>query len=247
MELAVHSNANSSNVLAFSGPAGVGKSDLISEIVRRNGKRFTIAEKDSLRPPKELEKRGRIPYSHISFWDVVNCSEPQLCSMNVGLCLEPKPEWLYWMKELELSKKGVFIPEAEEMVVCADHFINRYLLLKVKQQQEEALKHKRILLLEISCDLEKDFAELFPEMTVVRLYCARQTRVYRIIDRDKPNTHLKWTQTSLKILDSLSFPLGIARTEMNYYLKRNETRRDFEEILTWIEDQWGSASKRANH
>jgi hypothetical protein len=167
--------------------------------------------------------------------------------MNVGLCLEPRPEWLYWMKEMGLSKKGVFIPEAEEMVTCADYFINRYLPLKVKQQQEEALKHEQILLLEISCDLEEDFAELFPEMTIIRLSCTRQTRVCRIIDRDKPNTHLKWVQASLKILDSLSFPVGEKRTEMNYHLKRNETRKDSEEILSWIKNRWGSAPKRVSH
>lgn len=244
-DLVMHNNTNGSNVLAISGPAGVGKSDLISKIISRNSGRFVGVKKDSLRLPKELEKCGKIPYNHISFWDIVDCDEPQLCSMNVGLCLEPKPEWLYWMKSMKLSERGVMIPEPEEMVACADYFINRYLIREARSQQQKSLKHEQILLLEISYDLETDFAEIFPAMSVIRLYCKRQTRVDRIICRDKPNTRLEWVMASLKILDSLSFPPWVAPSVMSYYEKRNQTRTDSEKILLWVERLWGSASARS--
>jgi len=234
-DLSIHDKTTRSNVIAISGPAGVGKSSLIAHLLNRNNERFVFVDKDSVRPPTKLEKNGKMPYRRISVWDIIDCNEPQLCSMNVGICLEPCPEWIYWMKKTRLANLGVFIPEAEEMVACSDEFINRYLVNGILKQHSE-LNQNQVLLLEISTELEDDFVEIFPEITIIRLNCEKGTRAKRLIERYSPKSHHEWVIASLKVLDSVSFSPPLKKSSKNCYEAKNETKEDMHKLASLIEE-----------
>lgn len=245
-DLELDDDTTGSNVIAISGPAGAGKSDLIAHLLNRNSGKFVFADKDCVRTPTELEKNGKMPYRHISIWDIVDCKEPQLCSMNVGIYMEPRPEWSYWIKTMDLANKGVFIPEVEETVTCSDEFINRYLVNRVLEQHSE-LDQDQVLLFEISDELEEDIAEIFPEMTILRLDCERQTRAYRVLTRHNPKSRYEWVITSLKILDSVSFLRSVQVPTKNLFRGRNETREDMYTIASFIEEITESKAKQNHH
>jgi len=232
-DLKINTRVASNNVIAISGPPGVGKSFFIARLLRHNDNRFVLANKDSVRPPTKLEARGKIPYRQVSIWDIVNCKEQQLCSMNVGIYLKPRPEWSYWIKKMGLMDKGIFIPDPEETVTCADMFINRY-LIKPLLKQHSRLGKNQFLLLEISDELENDFLEIFPEMTILRLQCKREIRVERLIKRYHPKTHRDWVIASLKTLESVSFRSKRSLSK-NLYEEKNETREDLQKLSALVQ------------
>lgn len=193
-----------SNVLAFSGPAGSGKSEISAMLTGRRGNRYVFANKESVREPTDLEKAGMLSYTQIQLEDIVRLKEPYLCSTNVDLSIEAQMRWQYWISRMKLERKGLFAPEPELAGELVGEFTNVYRLNTVLDQQCKTASDGRVLVFEICPDIEKILAQLFPEMKVVRLYTSREERVRRLLQRHHPVTEREWAITSLKILNSIS-------------------------------------------
>ena len=181
-----------SNVLAFSGPAGSGKSEISAMLTGKRGSRYVFANKESVREPTDLEKAGMLSYTQIQLQDIVQLNEPYLCSTNVDLSLEAQRRWQYWIDRMKLDRRGLFAPEPELAGELVGEFTNVYRLNTVVDQQCETASDGRVLVFEICPDIEKILAQLFPEMKVVRLYTSRAERVKRLLQRHRPVTEREW-------------------------------------------------------
>lgn len=220
------------NVVAICGPSGTGKSELVATIMQKLSKKCVFAPKDTVRPPKLLELIGEMPYRQISLWDIATCDKPQLVSMNVRYDLRAKIQWIDCMKQYNLASKGVIIPEDEEIVCHLNHFLNRYDVCELIENQQDAEKNGQMLMFEISIELEEDLRKIFPEMTVIRLDCGVRTRIKRILEREQPKTYDEIITTSLKVLDSAStgpWPPKTAATD-HCMVEKNHTMLDFVRI-----------------
>jgi hypothetical protein len=176
-----------------------------------------------------------IPYSKIQLEDIVKCQEPYICSMNVELSVEAYERWKHWMSAMQLDKRGLVMPELEEAVGLAGEFTNVYLLKDVIEEQCRAASERKVLLLEVCPELERIWAQLFPEMKVLRLYASRRQRVLRLLQRYRPQTRLEWVVASLKILHSVSTEVSKDQYTNACYWAMNETEEDAEANIRLIE------------